>query len=211
MRARSRLLTVAIACCLLAVAAGLAGQAERHRVESVIDGDTVVLTALGTVRLIGVDTPETVDPRRPVEAFGQAASAFLRSLLAEQVVRVEYDQTRTDIYGRTLAYLYLPDGTSVNREIIRRGYGHAYTEFPFRYMDDYRAAEHEAREAQRGLWSDAQPASPDNPLVWIMPTGERYHRRNCRHVNNNARVLPLSEVSASYTPCLVCKPRGRTP
>jgi len=64
-----------------------------------------------------------------------------------------YDHQRTDKYRRTLAYLYLPDGTLANLEIIRQGYGHAYLSFPFSKMDAFRAAEREARETGRGLWA----------------------------------------------------------
>ena len=104
-------------------------------VERVVDGDTIIVQGVGRVRLIGVDTPETVHPRRPVECFGKEASAFTKRLLHGQRVRLEYDQERTDRYGRTLAYVYLSSGTFANAEIIRQGYGHAYTRFPFRYLE----------------------------------------------------------------------------
>jgi len=104
--------------------------------------------------LIGVDTPESVDPRRPVEFFGREASAFTKRMLEGKRVRLEYDWERTDRYGRTLAYVRLLDGTLVNAEIIRQGYGHAYTRFPFKYLDEFRQYEREAREAHRGLWGD---------------------------------------------------------
>ena len=125
---------------------------EAQLVERVVDGDTIVVRGVGRVRLIGVDTPETVDPRRPVEFFGREASAFAKRLLEGQQVRLEYDRERTDRYGRTLAYVHLRDGTFANAEIIRRGYGHAYTRFPFRHLDRFRRLEREAREAGRGLW-----------------------------------------------------------
>ena len=123
-------------------------------VERVIDGDTIIVRGVGRVRLIGVDTPETVDPRRPVEFFGREASAFTKRLLDGKRVRLEYDWERTDRYGRTLAYVYLPDGVFANAEIIRQGYGHAYTRFPFKHLDRFRALEREARNAGRGLWGD---------------------------------------------------------
>ena len=123
-------------------------------VTRVIDGDTIVVEGTGTVRLVGVDTPETVDPRRPVEYFGKEASDFTRQLATEKRVRLEFDQDRMDRYGRTLAYLYLqPDNLLLNAEIIRQGYGFAYTQFPFRMMADFRALEREARDAGRGLWA----------------------------------------------------------
>ncbi len=132
--------------------------AEAQRVERVVDGDTIVVEGVGRVRLIGVDTPETVSPGRPVEFFGREASAFTKRLLEGRRVRLEYDQDRTDRYGRTLAYVHLADGTFVNAEIIRQGYGHAYTRFPFLHLDWFRQLEREARSTGRGLWNAA--ASP---------------------------------------------------
>lgn len=143
----------------LAVAFALAGVLELAAQEPsfyglvrVVDGDTVVLESVGTVRLIGIDTPETVDPRKPVEYFGREASEHLRGILTGERVRLEFDQTRRDRYGRTLAYLYLADGRFVNREMVRDGYAHAYIKYPFKYMDDFVAVEREAREAGRGMW-----------------------------------------------------------
>ena len=142
---------------LLALAPAAAGA---QVVERVVDGDTIIVRGVGRVRLIGVDTPETVDPRRPVERFGKEASAFTKRLLEGRRVRLEYDQQRTDRYGRTLAYVYLPDGTFANAEIIRRGYGHAYTRFPFRLRDRFRRIEREARSAGVGLWGAAPGERP---------------------------------------------------
>ena len=118
----------------------------------VVDGDTIILSGNERVRLIGVDTPETVDPRRPVQYFGKEASAFTKRMVEGKKVRLEYDQTRKDRYGRTLAYVYLDDSTHLNAEIIKQGYGHAYTRFPFRYLEEFRRYQREAREAGKGLW-----------------------------------------------------------
>ncbi len=118
-----------------------------------IDGDTLELEGGERVRLIGVDTPETVDPRRPEEPFGREASAFTRGQAEGRRVRLEFDAETVDAYGRTLAYVYLPDGTLLNSELIRRGYGHAYTRFPFRNEREFVALEREARAARRGLWA----------------------------------------------------------
>lgn len=133
---------------------GLVRAQEFGVVERVVDGDTVIVAGVGSVRLIGVNTPETVHPNKPVEAFGREASDFLRSLVQGRRVRMEYDWQRRDRYGRTLAYLYLEDGRFVNALIVREGFGHAYTRFPFRYLEEFRALEREAREDKRGLWRD---------------------------------------------------------
>ena len=134
-------------------------------VERVVDGDTIIVQEVGRVRLIGVDTPETVNPRRPVECFGREASAFAKRMLEGQRVRLEYDQDRTDRYGRTLAYVYLPNGAFVNAELVRQGYGHAYTRFPFRYLDDFRRYERDARQRQRGLWGAECTDAPRGQLA----------------------------------------------
>ncbi len=119
----------------------------------VIDGDTIQLDGGERVRLIGVDTPETVDPRRPVQYFGKEASAFTRRMAEGKLVRLDFDDETRDRYGRTLAYVYLEDGTLLNAEIIRQGYGFAYTRFPFRYQAEFVRLEREAREEGRGLWA----------------------------------------------------------
>ena len=104
---------------------------EWRDVERVVDGDTLVLDGGERVRLIGVDTPETVHPKKPVERFGKEASGFTQKLAEGKRVRLEYDAERTDRYGRTLAYVFLEDGRLLNLEIIEQGYGHAYTKYPF--------------------------------------------------------------------------------
>ena len=95
----------------------------------VVDGDTIVLSNSEKVRLIGVDTPETVRPNTPVEYFGKEASAFTKKMVEGKPVRLEYDWQQRDKYGRLLAYVYLIDGTFINAEIIKQSYGHAYTVF----------------------------------------------------------------------------------
>ena len=120
----------------------------------VIDGDTIVLSNGEKVRLIGVDTPETKHPQKPVEYFGKEATAFTNKMVGGKVVKLKYDVQRRDKYGRLLAYVYLVDGTFLNAEIIKQGYGHVYTKVPFKYLEKFKQYEEEAREAKRGLWKD---------------------------------------------------------
>ena len=108
------------------------------------------------MRLIGIDTPETKDPRRPVGCFGREASHHTSRLLrAGTKVRLAYDVERTDRYGRTLAYVYRSrDGLFVNAALVRDGYAYAYTYPPdVAHADELVALQREAREAGRGLWS----------------------------------------------------------
>ncbi len=125
------------------------------------DGDTIVVDMDGhneTIRFIGVDTPEVKDPRKPVQCFGKSASQFTKKLIVNQPVRLEADPTNTnrDRYNRLLRYVYLPDNTLVNAEIIKQGYGFAYTSFPFTKKDEFKNYENQARNANRGLWGSCQ-------------------------------------------------------
>lgn len=121
-----------------------------------VDGDTIELDGGERVRLIGVDTPETVHPEKPVERFGKEASEFTKRMCEGKKVRLEFDQDTKDRFGRTLAYVYLEDGTFLNAEIIKQGYGFAYTQFPFKYMEEFKKYQSEAREAGRGLWKEEE-------------------------------------------------------
>jgi micrococcal nuclease len=145
---------------------------ESHIVKRVVDGDTLLLANGERVRLIGVDTPEAhvskklyADAQRTqrdietIQALGKKASAFTKRMAEGKHVLLKYDQANSHIghrdrYGRILAYVYLQDGTFLNAEIIRQGYGNAYTKYPFAHMEEFRRYEREARESQRGLWAD---------------------------------------------------------
>ena len=126
--------------------------AEIYKVKRVIDGDTLLLINGERVRLIGVDTPETKHPQKPVEYFGREAYLFTKEMVDGKEARFEFDRQKRDRYGRLLAYVYLLDGTFLNAEIIKQGYGFAYTRFPFKYLEEFRRYEREARENRKGLW-----------------------------------------------------------
>ena len=129
-----------------------ASHAEIYKVKRVIDGDTLLLINGERVRLIGVDTPETKHPQKPVEYFGREAYLFTRQMVDGKEARLEFERQRRDRYGRLLAYVYLLDGTFLNAEIIKQGFGFAYTRFPFKHMEEFRRHEREARENRRGMW-----------------------------------------------------------
>ncbi|MBI5467037.1 MAG: thermonuclease family protein [Candidatus Kerfeldbacteria bacterium] len=124
----------------------------------VVDGDTIVVRLDGddeTVRMIGLNTPESVDPRQAVECFGREASSRLKEILAAATVTLEADVTQDnrDRYGRLLRYVFI-DQRNINQQMIEEGYGYEYTfDQPYRYQREFRAAESEARVAGRGLWS----------------------------------------------------------
>lgn len=133
-----------------------------YRISQFNDGDTITVEMAGKsekIRMIGVDTPETEDPRKPVQCYGKAASAFTRQLIGDQPVRLEADplNTNRDRYNRLLRYVYLPDGRMVNAEIIRQGYGFAYISFPFTKIDEFKQYQTTARDENRGLWNTCDP------------------------------------------------------
>lgn len=131
-------------------------------VTNAVDGDTLEVQYAGrrdTVRLLGVDTPETVHPDRPVECFGPEASAFTHAQLDGRPVTLEFDAERRDPYGRLLAFVIV-DGRRFNDELLRRGYARLLVIAPNgRHGRDLLEAELEARREGRGLWGRC-PGSP---------------------------------------------------
>ena len=127
-------------------------------VERVVDGDTFVLEGGDRVRLLGIDTPETVDPDRPVGCFGPQASAYTKHLLTGRRVRLVYDRERRDVYDRLLAYVYLerpaaPD-LFVNARLVSAGYARTLSIPPnTAHAAQLAALERAAALAGRGLWS----------------------------------------------------------
>ena len=124
-------------------------------VRKVVDGDTIEVSRGERVRLIGVDTPETKDPNRPVGCYGKEASAFIARLLpAGTAVRLVGDVEQRDRYGRLLAYVYRrSDGLFVNAELLRRGYAQLLTVPPnVAHTDEFVTLARQAREGAQGLW-----------------------------------------------------------
>ncbi len=142
-------------------------------VSPVTDGDTVRLNYEGTVqsiRMIGVDTPETRDPRKPVQCYGAEASRFTKEILLKQNVTISFDETQgiRDKYDRLLVYIWLPDGRLFNQLLISEGYAFEYTyNTPYIYQAEFVAAENDARTAQRGLWA---PTSCNGVASPVTPT-----------------------------------------
>jgi micrococcal nuclease len=132
-----------------------------YKVTKVIDGDTIHIDMNGTdekVRFIGINTPETVDPRTQVQCFGKEASDKMKELAEGKLVRLEYDDSQgsRDIYGRLLAYVYLEDGEMLNRIMVADGYAFEYTYLtPYKYQTEFRELQNIARVSGRGLWNPA--------------------------------------------------------
>ena len=156
------------------------GGYEQATVEKVIDGDTITVRIVGRfegpgagstsvgdvhdVRLLGIDTPETVKPGAPVECFGREASAAARALLEGEDVRLVDDVENIDGYGRLLRYVYIGDEMA-NARLVANGYASVYTYPPnVRHADLLVALQREARVEERGLWAPTVCADPpDGP------------------------------------------------
>ncbi|MFC2754805.1 MAG: thermonuclease family protein [Candidatus Nanogingivalis sp.] len=132
-----------------------------YKVLRVVDGDTIRIDYNGKdekVRFIGLDTPETKDPRKPIQCFGREATAKMTEFAENKNVRLEFDRTQgeRDKYGRILAFVYSEDNKNLAYEMIRQGYGNEYTynSNPYKYQSEFKEAARKAREENKGLWAE---------------------------------------------------------
>jgi micrococcal nuclease len=143
------------------------------KVQRIIDGDTLkvdIEDTSETVRIIGIDTPETVHPNKAVECFGMEASNRLKNLLDGKAILLQPNPAEDrDRYGRMLRYVEL-DGEDIGASMIRDGYAYSYKQYPHSRLTNYNGLEQEARAARRGLW-----AACDNSLEFAdIPVGHPY-------------------------------------
>jgi micrococcal nuclease len=110
------------------------------------------------IRIIGMDTPEIVDPRKPLQCYAREASSEGHRLLESQYVRLEYDSVSgtKDKYSRTLAYVFMLSGTSYEAYMIANGFAHEYTynNQKYKYQSDFKALQTRAQSAKKGFWAD---------------------------------------------------------
>lgn len=146
----------------------VANQPGQYRVVGFSDGDTITVDMNGAkeiIRFIGVDTPETHDPRKAMQCYGPAASAFTKNSLSAAGLKVrlaaDSQSTNRDRYNRLLRYVYLPDGTLFNQKLIHDGYGFYYPYFPFDKSADFATAQKQAQNEHKGLWGNCNPKPTD--------------------------------------------------
>lgn len=131
-----------------------------YQVVSVTDGDTIKViidNKTETVRVANINTPESVDPRRPVECMGEEASQKMLEIVSDKKVKLETDQTQKDKdrYGRLIRFVFLEDGTDVGLKLIQLGFAQSspYGDTPHKYLENYKTAHDEAQKNQVGLWN----------------------------------------------------------
>lgn len=181
-------------------------------VERIIDGDTIVLKGGERIRYIGIDTPE-MDPEEP---YAQEATRRNAILVDGREVRLEYDEERTDRYGRTLAYVYVKVWdveVFVNEYLVKVGYAIVATYPPnVKYRDRFIAAEKVARDKKLGVWSLYPREVPEgidiNHTIYFTKDGGEYHVAGCRYLLGGGFVIALDEAKKSLDPCEVCRPGG---
>lgn len=164
----------------------LSSERQKVQVRRVIDGDTIEISGGLRVRYIGIDAPETVDPRKTIQCFGREASAKNKELVLGQWVEMEKDVSETDKYGRRLRYIYLSD-IFVNDFLVRQGFARSSSYPPdIKYQEQLQQAEREARENGRGLWSACRDGGKVETVGEcqikgnISSSGEKiYHRPDC--------------------------------
>ena len=159
---RLSLLLFCLLICSNAAAALISGN-----VSWIYDGDTIKVDGVGKVRLIGIDSPERKDSPRDayylrhdniapdkLRQVGQMALKFNIEQVKSRRVRLEFDHEKTDSYGRTLAYVFLPDGRLLNHLLLKNGLAAVYRRFNFKRKDDFLKAEKFARDQRLGLWNN---------------------------------------------------------
>lgn len=205
-----------------------------YPVTRVVDGDTIIVNIDGAderVRLIGVDTPESVHPDRSKNVkYGQIASDFTREHLEGENVALEYDVSERDRYGRILAYVYL-DEVMFNKTLLEEGHAKVAT-FPpnVKYVDDFTVLQEQARKDRKGVWgydvfnesnesngsNENIPAvKKDSEIAYTYignSNSAKFHKEDCRHAKQIAvhNVVKLESredaISGGYASCRVCNP-----
>lgn len=187
------------------------GGADWATVKQVTDGDTVRLSDNRRVRYIGIDAPEIDHEQGRAEAFGREAREANRSLVASRKIRLAVDHELQDRYGRLLAYVYLPDGTMVNAELLRRGLANVlYVRPNISRFSELLDAQRKAMEARNGIW---QTMDPTGPSVVGNRNSRRFHLQSCpsaRKIHPGNRVVFQKKWDAyydGYSPARGCIPR----
>jgi len=145
-------------------------QLETFKVTRVIDGDTIEIKGGERVRYIGIDTPETIDPRKPIQCFGVEASKKNKELVGGKTVRLEKDITNRDKYNRLLRYVYVGN-VFINLELVKQGFAYSYPYPPdIKYQDQFIKAQQEAQKTKQGLWNACPPKQENSSTKVVSPT-----------------------------------------
>ena len=177
------------------------------KVVRVVDGDTIEIEGGEKVRYIGIDTPETVDPRKPVQCFSVEASKKNKELVEGKMARLEKDITDRDKYNRLLRYVSIGD-VLVNLELVKQGFAYSYSYPPdIKYQDEFVKAQQEARDLKQGLWNACPDAEKKTvvPIIDSAPNGSCLIKGNIGTSGEKIYHLP---GCGSYSKTRIDEARG---
>ena len=168
----------------------------KAKVINVVDGDTIKIEGSQVVRYIGIDTPETVHPSKPIQCYGKEASDKNKELVEGKEVKLEKDVSETDKYGRLLRYIWLGD-MLVNEYLVREGYAQSSSYPPdVKYQDRFVEAQKQAREEKKGLWGDVCNTQSTQTQQKIT-TSTQTTQQTTTPVQTQTQ--PFNQTSGSYT------------
>jgi len=186
---------------------------EWNTVKWVNDGDTIVLSDGRHVRYIGINAPEIAHDNHKSEAFGYAAKKYNQSLLRSKKVRLEFDKEKYDRYGRLLAYIFLLDGTFINKKMIKKGYAYVLHRRPnVKYDGVLFKAQRDAMSAEQGMWRNRNDKAGEEYLG--TERSKRFHLRTCpygKKIKKRNRIFFTRKWDAfwsGFAPCKRCMKGG---
>ena len=182
-------------------------------VKWVNDGDTIVLSDGRHVRYIGINAPEIAHDNQKAEAFGYAAKKYNQSLIRFKKVRLEFDKEKYDRYGRLLGYIFLLDGTFINKEMIEKGYAYALPRKPnVKYHTMLLQTQRDAMSAKQGMWRNWKEKEGEEYLG--SERSKRFHLKTCpygKRIKKRNRVFFTRKWDAfwsGFAPCKRCMRSG---
>jgi micrococcal nuclease len=182
-------------------------------VKWVSDGDTIVLGDGRHVRYIGINAPEIAHDNQKAEAFGYTAKKYNQSLVRSKKVRLEFDKEKYDRYGRLLAYIFLLDGTFINKEMIEKGYAYALPRKPnVKYHTMLLQTQRDAMSAKQGMWRNWKEKEGEEYLG--SERSKRFHLKTCpygKRIKKRNRVFFTRKWDAfwsGFAPCKRCMKSG---
>jgi len=182
---------------------------EWNHVKRVNDGDTIVLSDGRHVRYIGINAPEIAHKNHLAEIYGYAAKKYNRSIIGSKRARLEFDKEKHDRYGRLLAYIFLSDGTFINKKMIEKGYAYVLVRKPnVKYNKMLLQTQRGAMSSKQGIWHNWNEKEEKEYLG--NKESKRFHLKTCpygKRMNKRNRVLFTSKWSAfwaGFAPCKRC-------
>ncbi len=187
---------------------------ECNKIKWVHDGDTIVLTDGRYVRYIGINAPEIAHDNNKAEALGYEAKNYNKSLVRSKTVRLEFDKEKYDRHGRLLAYVFLLNGTFINKKMIEKGYAYALLRSPnLKYEKILIQTQRDAMSAKKGMWRNWNDKEDEEYLG--SKRSKRFHLTTCPYGNKikkRNRIFFTRKWDAfwsGFAPCKRCIKGGK--